>query len=157
MLFITQLTLNVKQFNIIKTISYFINYNQELNLYSYKKSSILTNATKTRVKILKRIHENIIKMQGKFATYINNKRKNAPLLKKRNKVYLLTKNLKKKDKNKKLNSIKIEAFYIKKNKKIENYELNLFKNVKIYSIFNIFLLKSIDPNTFIQETFHYEK
>ena len=35
--------------------------------------------------------------------------------------------------------------------------MNLFKDVRIHSIFNISLLKLIDLNTLIQETFHYEK
>ena len=75
------------------------------------------------------------------------------------KVYLNTKSLKYKKKskkrNRKLNHVKIELFFIKKIKKTINYELNLFKNVKIYSIFYISFLKSIDFNTFIQKTFHY--
>ena len=94
-------------------------------------------------------------MQNKSTRYVNKRRKDAPLLKKRNKVFLLTRNLKRKGKSKKLNSIKIEAFFIKEIKESKSYELNLSKNVKIHSIFNIFLLKSIDSNTFIQETFHY--
>ena len=40
-------------------------------------------------------------------------------------------------------------------KKSKNHKLNLFKNVKIHSIFNISLLKLVDLNTFIQEIFHY--
>ena len=56
-----------------------------------------------------------------------------------------------------MNSIKIEAFFIKKIQKFKSYELNLFKNVKIHLIFNISLLKLVDLNTFIQETFRYEK
>ena len=96
-------------------------------------------------------------MQIKFANYTNKKRKNTPLLKKRNKMYLFTKNLKRKDKNKKFNSIKVEAFFIKKIKKRNNYELNLSKNVKIHLIINISLLKLIDFNTFIKKTFYYEK
>ena len=71
--------------------------------------------------------------------------------------YIFLKKILKKNKNKKLNSIKIEAFFVKKIKKLKSYELNLLKNVKIHSIFDIFLLKSIDFNTLIQETFHYEK
>ena len=118
---------------------------------------MLTNATKSKIKTLRRVHENITKMQIKFANYINKKRKNAPLFKKGNKVYLFAKNLKKKSKSKKLNSIKVEAFFVKKIKKFKSYELNLSKNVKIYSIFDISLLKLVDPNTLIQKTFHYEK
>ena len=62
---------------------------------------------------------------------------------------------KSKKRNRKLNHVKIELFFIKKIKKTINYELNLFKNVKVYSIFYISLLKSIDFNIFIQKTFYY--
>ena len=96
-------------------------------------------------------------MQDKTFNRINKKRKNALLLKEENKIYFLTKNIKKKSKNKKLNFVKIEAFFIKRIKRFKSYELNLFKNAKIYLIFNISLLKLIDLNTLIQETFHYEK
>ena len=77
-------------------------------------------------------------------------------LKKRNKVYLLTKNLKTKKISKKLNHVKIESFFIKQQKKSVNYELNLFSNIKIHSIFHVLLLKSADPKTFIQNTFHFQ-
>ena len=77
------------------------------------------------------------------------------MLKKKNKGFFRTKNLKKKIKNKKLNLIKIEIFFIKKIKKFKIYELNLSKNVKIHLIFNIFLLKLIEFNTFIQKIFRY--
>ena len=118
---------------------------------------MLTNVAKSRIKMLKKVHENIMKMQKRTFDYINKKRKNAFLLKKENKIYLFAKNLKKKNKNKKLNFIKIKAFFIKKIKEFKSYELILFKNVKVHLIFNISLLKSIDFNTLIQETFHYEK
>ena len=53
------------------------------------------------LKYLKKVHNNIIKMQTKSITYINNKRKNTPLLKEREKIYFLTKNfMKKKQKQK---------------------------------------------------------
>ena len=98
-----------------------------------------------------------MKMQNKTFNYINKKRKNAPLLKKKNKIYFFAINFKKRSKNKKLKFVKIEAFFIKKVKELKSYELNLFKNGKIYLIFDISLLKLIDFNTFIQKTFHYEK
>ena len=153
----TQMTLNIKQFDTTKTTSFFVNYERLLNLFDYKESSMLANATKSKVETLKKVHENIIKMQFKFANYANKKRKNAPLFKEGNKIYLFAKNLKRKSKNKKLDSIKIEAFFVKKIKKFKSYELNLSKNVKIHLIFDISLLKSIDPNTLIQEKFQYEK
>ena len=88
-------------------------------------------------------------MQRRFALHVNKKRKEASLLKKRDKVYLLTKNLKKKGKNKKLNLIKVDAFFIKEVKESKTYKLNLLKNVKIFKTFNVFLLKLINFNVFI--------
>jgi len=76
-------------------------------------------------------------------------------LKKKDKMYLLTKNLKIKKKSKKLNHVKIESFFIKAIKKSINYELDLLKNVKVFLVFHILLLKSVDLSTSIQETFHY--
>ena len=71
-------------------------------------------------------------------------------------MYLLTKNLKTKKINKKLNYVKIDLFFVKQQKKSINYELNLFSNIKIHSIFHVSLLKSADQNTFIQNTFHFQ-
>jgi len=70
-------------------------------------------------------------------------------------MYLLTKNLKIRKKSKKLDRVKIESFFIKKVKKLVNYELDLFKNAKVFLVFHISLLESVDLSTPIQETFHY--
>ncbi len=70
-------------------------------------------------------------------------------LKKKNKVYLLTKNLKTKRKSKKLDHVKVESFFIKEVKELVNYELDLSKNAKVFLIFYISLLKLVDPNTSI--------
>ena len=69
---------------------------------------------------------------------------------------MLTKNLKTKKINKKLNHVKIDSFFVKQQKKSVNYELNLFSNIKIHLIFHVSLLKSADQNTFIQNTFHFQ-
>ena len=69
---------------------------------------------------------------------------------------MLTKNLKTKKINKKLNYVKIDLFFVKKQKKSINYELNLFSNIKIHSVFYVSLLKSTNQNTFIQNTFHFQ-
>ena len=95
-------------------------------------------------------------MQQHSFKYINKKRKIAPLLKKRNKIYLFTKNFKMKKSSKKLNHVKIDLFFIKKIKKLKTYELNLLKEIRIFSVFDISLLKSIDFSTFIQKAFHFE-
>ena len=52
-------------------------------------------------------------MQAKSRKYQNKKRKITLQLKRKNKIYLFTKNLKTKKLNKKLNYIKVELFFIK--------------------------------------------
>jgi hypothetical protein len=79
----------------------------------------------------------------------------APQLKKKDKMYLLTKNLKIRKKSKKLNHVKIESFFIKEVKESVNYELDLLRDARVFLVFYISLLESVDPSTFIQKTFHY--
>ena len=109
-----------------------------------------------RIKRFKNIKENIQKMHLKSEKYVNKKRKKDPQLKEKNKVYLLTKNLTTKKSTKKLNHTKIEPFFIKAVKKSVSYEVSLFKNTRIHSIFHINMLESVDLSTFIQKYFHFE-
>ena len=95
-------------------------------------------------------------MQLKSEKYVNKKRKENSQLKEKNKVYFFTKNLTTKRLNKKLNHMKVGSFFIKVVKRSVNYELSLFKNTRIHSIFHINLLKSVDLNIFIQKEFHFE-
>ncbi len=92
-------------------------------------------------------------MQKKFVKHQNKKRKIISQLKERDKVYLLIKNLKTKKKSKKLNYIKIELFFIKPIKELVDYKLNLLKDIRVFLVFYILLLKSIDFNTSIQKKF----
>jgi hypothetical protein len=55
-----------------------------------------------------------------------------------------------------LNHVKVESFLVKKAKKSVNYELDLLKDAKVFLIFHISLLKSVDLSTSIQNTFHYK-
>ncbi len=82
--------------------------------------------------------------------YANKKRDRKSTLKKRDKVYLLRRNIKTKRSSNKLNHIKLESFEILEEKKSINYKLNLSTFMKIHSIFHISLLKSADSNTSIQ-------
>jgi len=70
-------------------------------------------------------------------------------------VYLLTKNLKIRKKSRKLDHVKVESFFIKEVKRSVNYELDLLKNARVFLVFHISLLESVDFSTSIQETFHY--
>ncbi len=138
----TQLTLNAKILNITKITLFLVNYNKELNLFEEEHTHLLAQLVIKKITTLKKIHDNISKMQERSTKYQNKKRKTTSQLKKKNKIYLLTKNLKTRKSNKKLNYVKVELFLIKKTKKSINYELDLLKNVKVFLIFYILLLKS---------------
>ena len=156
----TQLTFNSKQSKTIKTTSFFANFEKESNLFERSINVKTTQSIIDRVSTLQKVHENILRMQITSTKYQNKKRKIKSQLKKKDKIYLITKNLRYRKKNrkrsKKLNQVKVESFFIKAIKESINYELNLSQNVKVFSIFHISLLKSTNSNTFIQNTFHYE-
>ena len=153
----TQLTLNVKVSNITKTTSFFANFEKESNLFGKSRNQIFTEATITKENTIKMIRDNISKMQKSSTAYQNKKRKTKPLLKEKNKVYLLTKNLKiNRKRNKKLDHVKVESFFIKIVKRRVNYELNFLVDVKIFLVFHIFILESAHSNTSIQITFRYQ-
>ena len=143
----TQLTLNAKVSNITKVTSFFANYNKKLNLFKKERTHLLAQSTIERVETLKRVHDNISKMQERSTKYQNEKRKTTSQLKERDKIYLFTKNLKTRKLSKKLNHVKVESFLIKKAKRSINYELDLPKDAKVFLIFHVSLLESVDPST----------
>jgi hypothetical protein len=151
----TQLTLNAKVSNIIKVTSFFANYGKKLNLFGEERKHLLAQSIMKRVATLKRIHDNISKMQERSTKYQNKKRKTAPQLKEKNKIYLFTKNLKTRKLSKKLNHVKVESFLVKKIKRSVNYELDLLKDAKVFSVFHISLLESADSTTPLQDTFYF--
>ncbi len=65
----TQLTLNAKISNITKIILFFVNYNKKLNLFREERKHLLTQLVIKRVATLKKIHDNILKMQKKLIKY----------------------------------------------------------------------------------------
>jgi len=77
----------------------------------------------------------------------NNRSKAAPQLKKGDKVYLLTKNLRTTKSSKKLDYMKVGPFLIEEQKGLVNYRLRLPKDAKIYPVFYISLLELADPET----------
>ena len=157
LLFMTQLTLNAKVSNMIKVISFFANFEKESNLFGKSRNQVSIEATIRKRDTIRRIQDNIFKMQKSSTIYQNKKRKTTPLLKKEDKVYLLTKNLKiNKKRSKKLDHVKVESFFIKVVKGRINYELDFFVDARIFSIFHVFVLESTHPKTLVQTTFRYK-
>ncbi len=65
----TQLILNVKISNITKITSFFVNYDKELNLFEKERTHLSTQLVIERVETLKKIHDNIFKMQERSIKY----------------------------------------------------------------------------------------
>jgi len=63
------LTLNTKISNITKIILFFANYNKKLNLFKEKRTHLFTQLIIKKIAILKKIHNNILKMQQKLIKY----------------------------------------------------------------------------------------
>ena len=149
LLSMTRIAINNKILNITKISFYFINYGRKSNLFEKKLNYVLADSVTNWVKKFKNIREKIQKMHFDSEKYINKRRKEGPQLKEKNEVYLLIKTLTTKKVNKKLNYMKIESFFIKAVKEPVSYKLNLSKNIRIYSIFHINMLKSADLSTVI--------
>ncbi len=65
----TQLTFNVKISNIIKITLFFANYNKKLSLFRKKRTHLSTQLVIEKITTLKKIHNNILKMQKKLIKY----------------------------------------------------------------------------------------
>ncbi len=65
----TQLTLNAKILDTIKVTSFFANYNKKLNLFEEEQKHLLVQLAIERIATLKKIHNNISKMQKKLIKY----------------------------------------------------------------------------------------
>ena len=81
--------------------------------------------------------------------YYNKKYNKDITFKKRNKIYLLQRNIKIIKLNSKLNHVKIEPFKILKNIKGINFKLNLPNIIRIYPVFHASLFKLANNATLI--------
>ncbi len=82
--------------------------------------------------------------------YANKRKDREFTFKKKNKAYLLRRNIKTKRLSNKLNHTKLESYKILEIKESINYKLDLSTSMRIHLIFHICLLKFADLNTSIQ-------
>nr|POF17929.1 retrotransposon-derived protein peg10 [Quercus suber] len=93
----------------------------------------------------------------KITQRLKEKSKTTPQLKRGDKVYLLTKNLRSKRPSKKLDAVKVGPFLIKEVRGPVNYLLDLPKDAgRIHPVFHISLLEPADPTTPIRTTFDFQ-
>ena len=93
-----ELALNNRILIIIKESAFYTNYNRHPNFFNTPKKSPQIDAILKKISSLKRVYKefskNIEYQQKREKLNANKKRKKEPQLKKRDKIYLLTKNLK---------------------------------------------------------------
>ena len=138
-------------------MSFFINYKYNTNLFQeLKKVMILTkqvNITATEMQILhKKLKQDIKFLSHRSAFYHNKHCAETSMLKKKNKVYLLQKNIETTRLSNKLNHIKIKSFKIIRNIKEVSFELKLLKDMQQkHSIFHILLLEPASDKVSVLE------
>jgi len=64
-----QLALNAKISDTIKVTSFFVNYDKKFNLFEEEQKHLLAQLVIERITTLKKIHDNILKMQKKSIKY----------------------------------------------------------------------------------------
>ncbi len=151
---------NDKRLDITRLSPFFINYGRHVNLFldprqglDAEKALVLTSDMKSLYKDMQ--HE-ISEANTAIEKSANKKRKLGPQLKKGDKAYLLTKNLKGIRPSRKLDHIKVGPFLVIRNKGPVNYKLQLPPDAKIHLVFYISILEPADPNTPLQETFYFQ-
>jgi hypothetical protein len=64
-----QLALNAKVSNITKITSFFANYGKEPNLFGEERTHLLAQLVIEKIATLKKVHDNILKMQERLIRY----------------------------------------------------------------------------------------
>jgi len=130
LLSVAQLTFNSVTTEVISMSLFFANY--EFESKTLKKSREFAQIAQKATIQIEQIHllhkelqKNIQFLSKHMTLYANKKRDRESTLKKRDKAYLLRRNIKTKRSSNKLNHTKLESFEILEEKRSINYELNL--------------------------------
>ena len=156
-----QLALNNHRSETTGHTPFFANFGKNPKTFGLHQTTTHPNANKAMIasedlkKVHDQLHSAIQDSQDRIAGPYNKKRKMAPQLKKGDKVYLLTKNLKSRRPTKKLDQVKVGPFFIEEARGPVNYRLRLPADAKIHPVFHISLLEPADAETPCQETFHF--
>ena len=148
LLSIAQLMYNISINVTTEQTLFFANHEYNVNLFlEVKKVTILTEQVKITADEMHKLHKELktdIEFLSHYSAFYHNQyHAEAPMLKKRDKVYLLQKNIKITRSSNKLNHVKIRPFKIIRNIKGTSFELKLLKGMQWrHPVFHIFLLKS---------------
>jgi transposase InsO family protein len=155
-----QLALNQQISATTGVTPFYANFGKHPNLFMEPKLQH-PNADKALItsdqlkELHKRLRQRILSSQDGLRKS-RQKSKPDPQLKKGDKVYLLTKNLRSQRTTKKLDHVKVGPFLISEVRGPVNYKLQLPDDAKIHPVFHISLLEPADPETPLQTTFHFQ-
>ena len=139
---------------------YFANHGKHPNLFTRTLPSPKAEAAIKTAEEMRQVHDEMgqrmLHAQTQSISYVNRKRKNGPQLKKGDKVYLHTKNLRTKRPSKGLDNVKVGPFLISERNGPVTYTLELPRNAKIHPRFHVNLLEPADPETPLQTTWQHE-
>jgi transposase InsO family protein len=160
LLAMAQMAYNNKASEATGQTPYFANHGKHPNLFERTLPSPKAEAAIKSAEEMKKIHgemsSKLLHAQNQSISYVNQKRKTAPQLKRGDKVYLHTKNLRTKRPSKGLDNVKVGPFLISKQNGPVTYTLELPPDAKIHPRFHVSLLEPADPETPLQRTFRYE-
>ena len=149
LLSVMQIAYNTSINQITDITLFFINYEYNINLFQELKKVIIlikqVNITMTEMWTLyNKLKQDIKFLLHRSTFYYNKYRSKESMLKKKNKVYLLQKNIKTTRSSSKLDYIKIKSFKIVRNIKEVSFKLKLLEEMlRKHSVFYIFLLKLV--------------
>ena len=144
---VAQLIYNISINVIIEQTLFFANHRYNMNLFlKSKRVTVLIKQVKVTVNKMHKLHKELQKdikfLSHHSVFYYNQHHTEALTLKKKNKVYLLQKNIKTTRLSNKLNHVKIESFKIIRNIKRISFKLKLSEGMQQkHLVFHIFLLK----------------
>jgi len=111
-----------------------------------KVDNQLAKVTVNKIRDLhKELAEKLQFVAEKNTYYYNQRHNQKPILKKKNKVYLVRKNINTKRPSDKFDYKKLKLFKIKQIKRLLNYKLALPKTINIFPVFHISLFEKALP------------
>ena len=147
LLSVTQIAYNTSVNQTTDMTSFFVNHEYNANLFQESKKAMIlikqVNITMTEMQTLhNKLKQDIKFLSHRSAFYHNKHRSEEPMLKKRDKVYLLWKNIEITRSSNKLNHVKIESFRIIRSIKRVSFKLKLSEDMQQkHLIFHISLLE----------------
>lgn len=147
---VAQIALNDLPSDTTKVTPFFANHGRNIALPGRPREN--HPAAHDAMALTAKIIQNITSMHKRVEGTTKQQNKKEPQLKKGDKVYLLTKNLKTKKPSKKLDRVKVGPFLIAAVIGPVNYKLELPKGTRIHPVFHISLLELANQTTPVQTT-----